>query len=230
MAKVLNPFFTSDVSGRLGSLVFQRSRFSSLARVYYLPVNPRSVSQGLYRANHLASIAHTWSNFGPVTISRWNDFASTFFSSSSQISRRSLSGRTVFFRYALNSLLIGNQPYILPPHTPVCSYFPDLSVSYTVDGYSLSFSPEIPVKCGLVIRETRNLSACHNAPIRGNILYIFDSSFSSPQLISTACGTPSASGTGPAFYCGSFTHFHIRAIDSIGRSTEELFFNIQAST
>jgi len=228
MAKVLNPFLTNTCSGRLGSTVFQRSRWSTLARVFYVPINPHSDAQSLYRRLHFAKLVSIWQNFDASTIALFQVHAENWYSSASRPSKRSLNGRSVFMRYALNRLLIGLSAPSDCPLSSLCDYFPDLSIAYTSSGFELTFSPAIPENHGIIVRQTRGLWPRNFAPIRGPIVNVLTYADTSPYLLTPPANNGGGPGAAPPFVYNSWIHFHIRAVDYWGRTTEELFFNSHA--
>lgn len=228
MAKILNPFLTSVCSGSIGGVTYSPSRWSTVGRVRYSPVQPRGQAITEMRRLHFSFLSYTWGNYPAVTIAQWQIYTENFFSSRNRLSGRSLSPRNIFFRHALNELLLGNPVHSEAPILPSCSYYPEFTITYTASGYLLTFSPEIPNNCGILVRQKRNLWPRNIASIRGPIVNVLTDASLSPVLISPPANDGGGPGDAPAFSYNSYTHFFVRAVDDLGRSTPELVYVVHA--
>lgn len=63
MGKVIMPLFSSEVSGKLGDVVFMRRLGKNVVRVRTIPANPRTDKQMRVR-NNMAALTEAWKNAG----------------------------------------------------------------------------------------------------------------------------------------------------------------------
>jgi len=228
MAKNQNPCLSTEATGRLGSVVWSNSRSGARSRIWYPPVDPKSFDQTAWRREVFSKVAFYWQNSTLSAIRAWHEFADNFYPSSISLRSTRPTAQNLFFRHNLNRLLCGLAILTDPPLSPICDFFAVLSVAWTSSGASLAWTPPIPSDCFVIVRQVRNLHSCNFAQKRGPISHIFDSSISSPQLLTPPCGNGGGPGKLAAFNCQSWIHFQVYCLDSFGRSTPELFFPLFA--
>jgi len=228
MAKVWNPFLSTHASGRCGALIAINTRYGAVLRAWYPPVDSFSVSQTRYRREFWTPIMSAWNQLSAARVLAWNEYAEQFYPTPPSLSGSRPNAQNCFFKVNMGRLLSEQTIVSDPPLNPAAAYFPTLAIVWTVNGASLSWTPAIPAAASIQVRQTRNLKAVNRAPVRGTISNVFTNADSSPQLVTPPCGGGSTGGPGAAFNCGTYIHFHLRAIDSRGRMTPELFLPILA--
>ena len=228
MAKVLYPFNSPNVSGRLGDHVYQHSRYGQIVRTWYPPCQSRKPDQTHNRRQLFHQSCYQYSNQSSEIIERWIDFCQNFYTGHNPLSRKNLSPQQAFIARNIRTRLTQYADITNPPISPSCSYTPWLEITWTASGALLSWSPAIPVFSFILVSQKRNLTSANYKPTSTVLSHIFNSNDYSPQLLTPPAGNGGGPGDLPPFTEQSYLHFHVWAVDNHGNHTPSVFFNIRA--
>jgi hypothetical protein len=228
MAKVVGPLHSFEASGKIGPLVFARNRGGAYAKSWYPPVNPKSFLQTEYRRSVWSEAVHLWVNLNQSSRENWYEYAANFFGGAKSYRRNRVNAMHLFLRQQIHFLYLGITEISEPPLSPLPNYFPSFSCYWTSSGLTLSWSPAIPENCWIIVYQQRCLWNSNLYPHKGQRSHEFDSSISSPQLISPPSGNGGGPGNQPPFNANSYIHVHCYALDNFMRQTVPQFFNVKA--
>lgn len=224
MAKCLGPGMSMETRGTVGPIVFTRSRYGSICKPSFDQYDRKTQNETDQRAGVFSRAVFAWENQPRTVVASWADFARNWPVHDVFGNPITLTARDWFIKFYSRCLRFDITPYVYPPLTPTCDYHPSMNVDWTVSGARLTWSPAIPTNNRIIVRQLRNLCACHLAPRVGSISHVLTESDTSPELLSPAAGPTGGPGSQPGFNAGSFIHFHLQTIDDYGRASPRLFF------
>lgn len=229
MASVINPLLSGQAVGKVGGTVYQRSRVGTIARAWAKPVKNRREAATVHTVTTFTKALQEWQNISSTLRERWEDFSRKYPRSDTFGQSRHIPAFMWFMKHNLISFGYFDTVTYSPPVTPCIDYLPTLAMEWTASGAQLSWGTAIPSERGIVVFQRRTLSTGKKA--RGAMVHshTFDSSDSSPQLVTPDCGNGGGPGTLPPFGCNTGLQFEVATVSIDGRKSVSQYFEIFAT-
>ncbi len=219
MARIRSPFLSLEAHGSVGALTVQSSPTGPIARLRWPGVRRLAPKSSDSRFFFFSKVLKYWRNTDSVTYSKWLEFSRNFPLRTKNGSFSYSNPYSWFLRLNCTLAAIGQDLIFLPPTDPNPKYFPEINVSYTVEGFLLTVNPAIPNGNFVVVRQKRNLSITQQKHTFLPISHVFDHSIGSQALITGPCGEVVPEDPLPPFICGNYCIFRIQIVDQYGRSS-----------
>jgi hypothetical protein len=139
MAKVKNPFLSSEARGSVGGMTASRNTMGAYMRAKASPVQPRSESQQK-RRYALQKLTREYQDLSSVQIGNWNDFASNW--PITDVFGDSISITGLDWYVSLNSRLaaLGVASNLIPPLNPNTTFNTTVSIFQNVSTGNIMMS------------------------------------------------------------------------------------------
>lgn len=229
MAVVDGPLFSNQATGSMGPLTYCYANGGNSVRARVSPNNVRSTYQGEYRRNGLLRVAFEWSNETQLRRNQWYELAVRTRRTNRLGKSIRSNGRNEFMSISIPVQYYagGGQPAAASPLGP--TYYPEIACTWTGSGLSLSWDSSIPTNGLIVVRQWRNLTVVQNRWQKFVTSHVFDSSYSSPQLISPAASDGDGPRYLPAVVASSYFIVEVVVIAPNARRMPPLRFRVQAA-
>jgi hypothetical protein len=212
MAKVKNPFLSSEARGSVGGMTASRNTMGAYMRAKASPVQPRSESQQK-RRYALQKLTREYQDLTSIQIGNWNDFASNW--PVTDVFGDSISITGLDWYVSLNSRLaaINATSLSVPPLNPNSTFNTTVSIFQHVStgNIMMNLSGSIAVGAAIWLSYSSNLPKSSTFTKKScKLRTIFESSVSLTEtLILYSALSPD----------DSVVQFKFQGIDEYGRST-----------
>lgn len=220
MALVINPYYSGEASGKVGSLVAGRNRTGAYIRQNARPVNPRTPTQTKQRVDFVY-VSQQFLTLDVTRIQQWQDFADNY-TVTNKLGQSSNNTAINWF-IGLNSRLYraGFSVHLSPPLNPEPTFLPGVSLGQTAAGNPITVGFNVSITAGKAVwvygtsalTKTRNFKA---GSMR--LLTIFKST-------STPVNYTLVAAANLVMDISSY-QYETRSVDANGRATSPLRFTV----
>ena len=143
MSKMIGP----PQSGKIGDLVYVRTRYGQTVRAYSCPRNPRTPLQQKTR-QAFAKVSTTWRALDPAKRIAWCIAAADSYTTSRADRREALNGYNYFVRVNASRAHLGLSQFDLPPAIPSFNPNPVAELAVTNTGGNITVKLHVPDQPG----------------------------------------------------------------------------------